>query len=596
MFLKLHNVHKHFGKTVLFQNVNLEFSKCGLYFLTGESGSGKTTLLNIIAGYERADGERILSDDISIACIFQSYELIEELTVRDNLYLYQNVFREGETEHSKEIIEELGLEEVLEHYPKELSGGQKQRVGIARALLLHPNMIICDEPTEALDVENKEKVLQLLKKLSRHMIVLIASHEKAILEEYYDYHYEILDKNVICTEKRVAGEECIASKMNEVLDLKKVDVYLWKMIRKITVMYSAIFGVVLLVTMIFAQVNHQIFKERKQISSLNYDVVYLSDEGGDNETLEKELPLDSIKNSYLQIPFSFWFYEGKAYKPKIFPYISNRSNVEILGKARLNENEILINGYAADKMKETLKCSSQDLLGRKLELSYIIEKEEYPIIFEIAGIVQEEDVNGRMNLYYNYDYLKQFLQEKEYFTGMSQYDYLCKYHREYALEVNEKTVCRTFYDQLTSIDMKVYHSIFSNMDELGKQKEIYQLVFQVIQIILFIFTILYVLFYSLKDTRKNRKNLSILISMHIPMRVIKKRYFIKKVITMTIAMVLVMGEIVSYTLISRENTMFFQYICYVIGVYVFYIITLIISLKSFRISKVSDILKDSKDN
>ena len=243
-----------------------------------------------------------------------------------------------------------------------------------------------------------------------------------------------------------------------------------------------------------------------------------------------------------------------------------------------------------------MKCSSQDLLGRKLELSYIIEKEEYPIVFEIAGIVQEEDVNGRMNLYYNYDYLKQFLQEKEYFTGMSQYDYLCKYHREYALEVNEKTVCRTFYDQLTSIDMKVYHSIFSNMDELGKQKEIYQLVFQVIQIILFIFTILYILFYSLKDTRKNRKNLSILISMHIPMHVIKKRYFIKKVITMTIAMVLVMGEIVSYTLISRENTMFLQYVCYVIGVYVFYIITLIISLKLFRISKVSDILKDSKDN
>lgn len=595
MFLKLHNMHKRFGKTVLFQNVNLELSKCGLYFLTGESGSGKTTLLNIIAGYERSEGERILSDDVSIACIFQSYELIEELTVRDNLYLYQDVFHEEDTDYSKGIIEKLGLEDVMSHYPKELSGGQKQRVGIARALLLHPNMIICDEPTESLDVENKEKVLELLKELSGHMIVLIASHEKAILEEYYDYHYEIADRNVVCTENRIDGAECIASKRNEILDLKKVDHYLGKIIRKSTMMYSLIFCAILLVTVIFAQLTYQVFKEREYVSALNYNVVYLADEDGENEKLEKKLPLDWIQNSYLQIPFSFWFYEGKAYKPKIFPYISNGNNIEIIGKEQLNGNEILINEYVADKMKETLQCSLQDLLGRKLELNYLIEKEEYPIVFEIAGIAQEKDVNGRMNLYYNYDYVKKFLQEQEYFTGMSQYDYLCKYHREYAFEVSEGTTSRLFYDKLNSVNMKVYHSVFSNMDEQGKQKEIYQLVFQLIQIILVLFTMVYVLFYSLKDTRKNRKNLSILISMHIPMDRVKKRYFVKKVTGVTIATMVVLLEVVMYAMMFPDSHMLLQYI-YVIGNYVLYIITFIIALKSFKTSKVSDILKDSKDN
>jgi len=90
--------------------------------------------------------------------IFQNYELIEELNVYDNIFLD----RREEPEDIK-LLTRLGLDRLLQQYPDELSGGQKQRVGIARALISHPKIICCDEPTESLDVTNKEIVMKILK-------------------------------------------------------------------------------------------------------------------------------------------------------------------------------------------------------------------------------------------------------------------------------------------------------------------------------------------------------------------------------------------------------------------------------------------------
>lgn len=120
-----------------------------------KSGSGKSTLLNILAGYEEIDsGQRIIDKDIHITSIFQTYELINELTVYENLKMLEDIYNEDVSMDS--IMQQLGLQEIKDHYPYELSAGQQQRVGIARALMQKPQVIICDEPTESLDIENKK--------------------------------------------------------------------------------------------------------------------------------------------------------------------------------------------------------------------------------------------------------------------------------------------------------------------------------------------------------------------------------------------------------------------------------------------------------
>ena len=153
--LRIEDCSKSFGNQVIFDHISLQIDTPGMYVICGKSGCGKSTLLNMIAGFEPVTSGSITTD-AEVMTIFQNYELIDELSVYDNIFLERK-----EEEKDKEFICKLGLEKLLQQYPNELSGGQKQRVGIVRALISNPKIICCDEPTESLDVTNKEIVLDI---------------------------------------------------------------------------------------------------------------------------------------------------------------------------------------------------------------------------------------------------------------------------------------------------------------------------------------------------------------------------------------------------------------------------------------------------
>ena len=212
--LRLINVCKSykFGKDrdVVLDNVNVDFKKRELVFILGKSGSGKSTLLNIIGGILDVDSGKVMLDDRDITCfdnrmlcnyrnnmvgfIFQDYHLIEYMSVIDNIKLGKTVRMDnGDIEV---ILRRLGIYSKRKTLVNRLSGGEKQRVAIARAIINEPDIILCDEPTGALDSVNSVKIMKILKELSHDKLVIVVSHDEELADKYADRVIRINDGKI----------------------------------------------------------------------------------------------------------------------------------------------------------------------------------------------------------------------------------------------------------------------------------------------------------------------------------------------------------------------------------------------------------------
>ncbi len=186
------------------KGINLDIEKGEFVSIMGASGSGKSTLLNILGILDSYDsGEYLLAGTLiknlsetraaeyrnrMIGFIFQSFNLISFKTAVENVELplfYQGVRRKTRHRMAMEYLEKLGLGQWAGHYPNEMSGGQKQRVAIARALITHPQIILADEPTGALDSKTSVEVMKLLKQLNEQegMTIVVVTHESGVANE-----------------------------------------------------------------------------------------------------------------------------------------------------------------------------------------------------------------------------------------------------------------------------------------------------------------------------------------------------------------------------------------------------------------------------
>lgn len=203
MGLELKNVTKKFktieGERVIFENLNIHFPDYGLIAITGESGCGKSTLLQLIAGLDQDYEGKILFNQVKIedikdyrqlviSFVYQNYQLIDYLSVKDNCLFYCHLKGIKVVEKQlQELLEIFELNELVSQKVKNLSGGQKQRVALIRALLCSSPIILCDEPTGALDEINRQKVYRFFKKASQRRLILIVSHDQKI-SKYTPYH------------------------------------------------------------------------------------------------------------------------------------------------------------------------------------------------------------------------------------------------------------------------------------------------------------------------------------------------------------------------------------------------------------------------
>ncbi|MBD2680852.1 MULTISPECIES: DevA family ABC transporter ATP-binding protein [Nostoc] len=205
--ISIHNLDHYFGhgslrKQVLC-NINLEINAGEIVIMTGPSGSGKTTLLTLVGGLRstQSGSLRVLGGELCGASaqelvqvrrhngyIFQAHNLHGSLTALQNvkmaLELHKHIGLKNMLTRSAQMLEQVGLGNHLHYYPDKLSGGQKQRVAIARALVSHPQIILADEPTAALDSQTGRDVVNLMQKLAKEQgcTILMVTHDNRILD------------------------------------------------------------------------------------------------------------------------------------------------------------------------------------------------------------------------------------------------------------------------------------------------------------------------------------------------------------------------------------------------------------------------------
>ncbi|MDO4616981.1 MAG: amino acid ABC transporter ATP-binding protein [Lachnospiraceae bacterium] len=218
--LQIRNLHKEFGQQVILKSLDLDVNRGEVIVVIGPSGCGKSTLLRCLNGLEEIQGGEILVDgkplnrnskDISqmrqkIGMVFQSYDLFPHKTIIDNVLLapmkVQKKKRSEVEPEAIELLEKVGLADRKDDYPRQLSGGQKQRIAIVRALMMHPEVLLLDEITAALDPEMVHEVLQVVLNLAKSgRTMLIVTHEMAFARAIAD-RVLFLEKGEIVEESR----------------------------------------------------------------------------------------------------------------------------------------------------------------------------------------------------------------------------------------------------------------------------------------------------------------------------------------------------------------------------------------------------------
>ena len=199
-YIEFKNVFKEYGMGEItitaLDNTNFEIEKGELVVIVGPSGAGKTTALNLLGGMDKLTSGQIIVDGKEInklknkemikyrrediGFVFQFYNLVQNLTALENVELATQICMNSL--NPKEVLEKVGLKERMNNFPSQLSGGEQQRVAIARAIAKNPKLLLCDEPTGALDYKTGKQILKLLQDTSRkeNMTVVIITHNQAL--------------------------------------------------------------------------------------------------------------------------------------------------------------------------------------------------------------------------------------------------------------------------------------------------------------------------------------------------------------------------------------------------------------------------------
>lgn len=375
MGLELKNVTKKFktieGERVIFENLNIHFPDYGLIAITGESGCGKSTLLQLIAGLDQDYEGKILFNQVKIedikdyrqlviSFVYQNYQLIDYLSVKDNCLFYCHLKGIKVVEKQlQELLEIFELNELVNQKVKNLSGGQKQRVALIRALLCSSPIILCDEPTGALDEINRQKVYRFLKKASQRRLILIVSHDQKI-SKYTPYHlnFECLKHHYDWNHQLYSRYEIRKTKCG--LLFKETIQMILKDKKKWVMMFVSQIYMVLAMTLIITGLEgFNGYYQKQYNQAMNNNLVMIQKK---NQEPFKEKEITKLKGKY-QYHLDIGKIEG----------LKNFQSFSINKKTK--QNEVYVNHVLITKIKQN-------------KLIYKINHHQYTL--KIKGVIQDD--------------------------------------------------------------------------------------------------------------------------------------------------------------------------------------------------------------
>ena len=477
--LILKGIYKSFpiNKTQSFtalNNINLSFNSSGFNSIIGKSGSGKTTLLNMISQFDKpSKGEIFLNkkkysnktkdrykfyrNEVSI--VSQHYNLLTNLSVIENVMmplLIKGCSKTKAYNRAAKLLLFVNIKpELFNQQANKLSGGESQRVAIARALINNPKIILCDEPTGALDSDNSIKVMELLSKISKTKLVIIVSHNLQLVEKYSDRIIEISDGKIINDYKNKNMEiENRAPQENDNghhgwTNKFSIKNFIRRIKRNLFVISSLSISLIV-TTLVVGFINGKdVAIKNSCYRQLNFgsgtiskDEI-VSDTGIIKLTKSVRPDLDELRNDSkindlfnicpnfsailplnLKISFEDMLFEDISYLP-IFSFTDSSFDPSLLinGACPNSDNltEVVINKSCYKKL---IALTRQDPVNRYLDLShkfesiyvndyeeYITDYFEYIVSCKIVGVVDELTYLNSPKIYYSYSALENYLQE-----------------------------------------------------------------------------------------------------------------------------------------------------------------------------------------
>ena len=402
--IKLEKVSKVYQDgTHALKDINLVFNNCGLIYIKGKSGSGKSTLLNIIAGLSDITDGKILFDNKiiknknvlkeRITYVAQDHNLISFLNIKDNIDINNS--------YEKDVLSDIGIDKLLDKEVSEISGGEAKRVEITRGLLDKSNILICDEPLNALDSSNAILIIKILKEISNNKLVIITGHNDSIIEPFADRIIEISKGEIVLDDNYENTKKINVNKYKKKDNVILFVNGLFKDKIKKNIFYILLFTILFSLLFIF-------FNIRMSDNQLDSSILI-------NQNINRtyiEIDSNDIKNAIKLNKTNIQFSEAKVYykgaeslnlnvngKYSDYPYyrvlyndlrftVVNKDTFsltdKIVGNVPKNGNEILISEYYYNCLKylDILDSSIEKTIGEKIIIG---EKK-----IKIVGILKQD--------------------------------------------------------------------------------------------------------------------------------------------------------------------------------------------------------------
>lgn len=447
--LEVRNLSKKYDR-IIFKNLNITFPRTGFILIKGDNGTGKSTFLNIISGLENASEGKIFYENKElvskedflkfrkekISFIFQDYGLIDHLSIYQNLLLGSlNISIKDRRKKMMTLLKKLNVNKSLDDKCINLSGGEKQRIAIARSLLSNKEILLCDEPTGSLDYKNACEIYQILKEISKEMLVICVSHDDTNLINNVDDIFDFNNKEFVYNyknDKNILKPPLIFEKPNykDCFKLSYQTLFHYKN-RTILSLISSVFVLIcLLITIMFSTGIDNTLSSNIQ-NYVNYNMVEVSKSEKSSVSssglsfIKKTRPdyyqiTSLLRGEYYELDYSFdgLFNEASftidnqkvalSFKP--FKNLDH-TNYDYLKNKITNYRSVFANSVTNLKQNQLVKFS----LGKKIQTTDQYFNRAYDYIeininFKIEQIIDEFSFMNVPTIYYDYELIKSFLE------------------------------------------------------------------------------------------------------------------------------------------------------------------------------------------